>query len=296
MMLSNIFGREKSISKKQVIYEVNDNHDLVCKHPIEAYWWDEKKNFGDWIGPWLISEITGRPVINIKDQNSINAIFSVGSVIEHISKNHKDSIIWGSGLIKKIENKNHKKNVANIKNINAVRGKLTYQELTEKCGIYVPKIFGDPALLLPKFYNPRIDINTKKPSICPHYIHYNYFKNEDLSKNFKIVNVLENPKKVIDEIVNSSLCISSSLHGIIIAQAYGVPWVWLQIVDKPLFGVDFKFHDFFSTCKSGNIPHVKLNADNINYSNMLNISKKANLNELNICLDELLNAFPFNGD
>ena len=49
-------------------------------------------------------------------------------------------------------------------------------------------------------------------------------------------------KATIDEIANSELIISSSLHGIIIAEAYGVPAI---LLNKTEDGDLFKYNDYY---------------------------------------------------
>lgn len=57
---------------------------------------------------------------------------------------------------------------------------LTYNELNNK-GIKCPKIFGDPGLILQKFYNPTIN---KKYilAIIPRWIEYNVIHKMALKK------------------------------------------------------------------------------------------------------------------
>lgn len=51
-------------------------------------------------------------------------------------------------------------------------------------------------------------------------------------------------KGVIDKIVQSRLIISSSLHGVILADAYGVPSVWYRGLIE---SVDFKYKDYYAS-------------------------------------------------
>ena len=50
---------------------------------------------------------------------------------------------------------------------------------------------------------------------------------------------------VIDQICGCDIIASSSLHGLIVAVAYGIPFVWTE--SKHLIGGHFKFHDFFQS-------------------------------------------------
>ena len=49
-------------------------------------------------------------------------------------------------------------------------------------------------------------------------------------------------KNFIDEIVSASFVISSSLHGIILAEAYGIPCVMLKDTESDDF---FKYEDYY---------------------------------------------------
>ncbi len=111
------------------------------------------------------------------------------------------------------------------------------------------KCMGDPAILMPEFYIPSsVCKNCIRFSTCPtHYSTVNFLIISD--KDFHIIDVEQDIIKVIDEICQSEICISASLHGLIIAQAYNIPWVWIDISDKKLYGQHFKFYDFFQHIK-----------------------------------------------
>lgn len=146
---------------------------------------------------------------------------------------------------------------------------------------------------MPIFHQPLIDNCAKKISICPHFSHYKYFSNISTSHCLNVIDVKQSLQSVVNEIANSTVCISSSLHGIIIAQAYGVPWVWLELPQASLDGNDFKFYDFFSTLKSDCICKYSFNFNDINEKSMIELSKKAQLSELKYGINSLYEAFPY---
>ncbi len=49
----------------------------------------------------------------------------------------------------------------------------------------------------------------------------------------------------IDELVACDLIVSSSLHGLVVAIAFGKPVIWAEFTYLPI-GDGFKFRDFFS--------------------------------------------------
>lgn len=222
---------------------------------IPVIYWDTEPNFGDLVGPYLISKITGKAVLNIKDL-PFSGFMTVGSILHMI--NRDNMVVWGSGLIEKptdniIENlKKYRPKIL------SVRGHNTAMCLSN-AGIDVSnkEAYGDPALILPLFYEPKIQDN-KKIRICPHFSHKQYFLENIVSHDkIGIIDVQKDMETVVDAICSSQVCISTSLHGLIVAQAYNIPWVWLEITDNNLRGDEFKFQDFFSTIETSKVSHIK---------------------------------------
>ena len=87
----------------------------------------------------------------------------IGSILD---RGTKSSIIWGAGLISE-----DSEPIEIPKKIYAVRGPKTREKLL-KSGIDCPEIYGDPALLLPKIYNPKIE-KKYELGVIPHYIDKN---------------------------------------------------------------------------------------------------------------------------
>lgn len=255
---------------------------------VFVLYWDGKPNFGDLIGPYLISKITNKPVLNITKECD-SGFMTVGSILQLIDR--KNMVVWGSGFIQNPT----EEVINNIKRFSpeilSVRGKKTVEYLVE-ANISIPEniVYGDPALILPLFYEPLLK-GPKKIGVCPHFMHKSNFLAEIVQDDFiKIIDVQTDVESAVDAISSSSVCISTSLHGLIIAQAYGIPWVWLEIYDKNLLGNDFKFKDFFSTLNEEQVTHVKVKLEDIKNINYKEIAERATLPEKNYNESLILHA------
>jgi len=130
--------------------------------------------------------------------------------------------------------------------IQSVRGPLTRKRLLE-LNVECPPVYGDPGLLLPLHYNPKIN-KKYELGIIPHYIHYekikNIYKNQ---KNILIINLINsNIESVINLILSCKKTVSSSLHGLIVSDAYNIPNKWIQF-DNNIKGDNTKFYDYFQS-------------------------------------------------
>ncbi len=170
----------------------------------------------------------------------------------------------------------------------AVRGSLTRQELSKIYEIDSNLPLGDPALLLPRFFSPCLK-GVNDISIVPHFNHKSLF--ESYEDTFNIVDVIQSPKNVVAEIASSKVCISTSLHGIIIAQVYNILWLLLRIADEILLGDMFKFNDFFSTLEGEDFPIRTILAKNIHNLDFNKLANEASLTSIKTNLDDLLDCF-----
>lgn len=116
-----------------------------------------------------------------------------------------------------------------------VRGPLT-GEIVRRDGGECPDLYGDPAMLLPRVF-PRTVEPVHEVGIFPHYVDM-----EHCRRYPAVISPLWPPAKVLKAIWSCKRIISSSLHGIIAAHAYGIPAAWVQFSDK-LTGDGTKFHD-----------------------------------------------------
>ncbi|MEX0426262.1 GT-D fold domain-containing glycosyltransferase [Nocardioides sp. DS6] len=262
----------------------------LTRDETAVYWWDERANFGDAIGPWLVQRISGAQPVNARRRRRVKpALYAVGSIIGYVDRNNVD--VWGAGLMAPLEGETLERlRKRSDVRVHAVRGECTRLELMRELGWDVPEVYGDPGLLLPRFYTPTPASVPAGVAVVPHYVHKRYFPDEG-PPCVDIVDVAENLERVIDRIAGAQACVATSLHGAIIAQAYGVPWLWLRVEDHPLAGDTFKFADFFSTLDSRVASRDVASAD-IAALDLAAMGAAATLPELQISLDALHEAFP----
>ena len=223
---------------------------------IPLFYWSEikfifreKENYGDLLSKYIVEKISDNPVKFVhpnKQQwykrNRTNFL-AVGSILHHANKH---SIVWGSGII------DHEQEIAEA-DFRAVRGPQT-RDFLLKLGYRCPKVYGDPALLLPKYYNPKVE-KEYKIGIVPHY--HDYKKAVELFQDdpdIKVIDLLTmDVEETTREILSCKNIISSSLHGLIVSHAYKIPTLWVEFSDK-IFGNGVKYQDYFESLK---IPYYK---------------------------------------
>lgn len=253
-------------------------------------------NWGDDLNYYFFRMITGKKVVLLPDTKLAEKLpfenyLCIGSTI--MSFDMRNTIVWGSGLLNDKMGFNVK---SNPKQIRAVRGPLTRKWLLEQ-GIDCPEVYGDPALLLPKFFKPQV-IAHYKVGIIPHYIDIDNKVVNRISKweNTKIIKTsgFNDWKEFINLINSCDFVISSSLHGVIVAEAYGIPVIWSKFEGSNYIqGWDFKFHDFFESIDKPFTEPVEIN-EKMSFEEIQIIANKWHKAKINI--DGLLNACPFKLD
>lgn len=195
--------------------------------------WEKGENFGDYLSKIIIGKIAKTNGFS-KMQNCSNKLLAVGSIL-HFAKT--DDIIWGSGINGKISL--DKLKFTNL-NIRALRGPLS-QEILKKMSIKTPDIFGDPALLIPNLFPELKHTPIKnKVTIIPNLNEYEECK-KITPKTYKLISPLRHWSYIFSEILSSEIVYTSSLHGLIICEAFKVP----VVLFKPFGGETmFKYEDY----------------------------------------------------
>jgi len=257
------------------------------KKKINLYWYahpEGEGNFGDELNPYIIEHLTGekvnylpipgtrinrflklikRLVLNqISFKNALSVLNSlrfkkyyiaIGSIIK--SAEGRNCQVWGSGLMSRSD-------IINKCTFFAVRGEITRKRIKE-LGYNVPLAIGDPALLSPIIYRP----NSNKIydlGVIPHFVQMTELSKKltSTNENILIIDLLKDPETVIEQINSCKKTLSSSLHGIIVSHAYGIPSLWCNLGETALYGDDVKFEDYFSSVAIPFYKRIRLDINN----------------------------------
>ena len=210
---------------------------LVISWPAREH---VRYNWGDKLSPTLVRMLTGRQPThkNAPAVQGASRYYVIGSGMA--AARTKDTV-WGSGYISEETANNSAR-----PRICAVRGPLTRAALLAR-GKDCPEIYGDPAVLLPLFYNPEV-APTYDIGIIQHCREAGL---EPLPMfptglSVRLIDINGGIEEVVDAILSCRQIFSSSLHGLIAAHTYGVPATWIKFSDRPL-GDGFKFKDYWAS-------------------------------------------------
>ena len=210
------------------------------KKQVNLEWWSQKVNVGDYLAKVIFEYMMDRNGIknDVKMKKTIH-LMTVGSLIGMYDF---DAVVWGSGVhcmenVRRI----YKQSKYRKYDVRLVRGPIT-QEFLKSAGYSVPELYGDPAVIMPDIYTPRCEKEYNTSVI----LHLSQKGLLETDQDVHFIDVATNNYQAfIDQIVKSKKVISSSLHGIILAESYGVPAVFLS---QGMSGELMKFYDwYFST-------------------------------------------------
>jgi pyruvyltransferase len=243
-------------------------------------YFDAVANWGDHINPYIIEKMTGKTILQ-STFGWTEHLLAVGSILRNANRN---TIVWGSGFISETSRFR-----GAPKKIAAVRGPLTGQRLTD-LGYENPQIYGDPALLMPRFYSPKVD-KQHKIGLVAHYAE----KNDEIVKHLAslgiyLVDIQLPVETFVDELCKCETIISSSMHGLIAADAYGIPNRWLMLSDK-LVGGEFKFQDYYNAIGIFDETPIKT-AELASIDSLDALIALTSRKEIKLDLDKLYDAFP----
>lgn len=259
-------------------------HKLFDPQGILLKYYSAEPNVGDVLNTYMIPKITGRSV-HKSYTHKFEHLMAIGSLLEGAGPR---SVIWGSGSI----NGTGPIRPVTAARICALRGKKSLALMEKACGTSLDVPLGDPALLMPMFYDPAVETD-KEIGIVPHH------SEKDLSRQLGklitddhlIIDVALDPETFIQQMKRCNVVMSSSLHGLILADAYGIPSKWISISDR-LKGGDWKFGDYYSvTSTPMESPYRTPSVDSL-MDHLETLSRAAEISRYTGSREQLLKSFP----
>ena len=199
---------------------------------VRAFWFNWLNNYGDKLTPWIVEKVTGKQPEFVQAAAAHTKLVAVGSILNSV---RRGCVVWGTGMMSKADIADSRAEYC------AVRGPLTAQHVWSQGG-RAPEIYGDPGILLPRWLAKSTP--AYRLGIIPHYLHYAEAKERWKESDVLVVDLREEVEPVTQQITSCERVLSSSLHGLITAYAYGIPHARLEF-SKPIGGDGSKFADFY---------------------------------------------------
>lgn len=190
-------------------------------------------NFGDELGPAILQRL-GYEVERVENIEEAS-IVACGSILEYVALRARvGTVVWGSGAAK-----NDAIDAANL-DVRAVRGELTRRAIGA-----TDVAIGDPGILVPQLWGrpaPRYGVG-----VLRHYVDKSDYSGADA-----VMDADRSVDEVIDFIGSCRSLLSSSLHGLVVANAWRIPC--LRLHHPEVAGGDFKWIDWWSSRETD--PHA----------------------------------------
>jgi pyruvyltransferase len=246
---------------------------------VSAYWYREMLNFGDLLTP-IVLRHHGLTPTHAYPPKALLA--STGSILEHLPETF-DGFILGSGFI----NAQSHRRFPQAK-ILALRGSHTRNRI-EGHPPHIP--LGDPGLYAARLMGSRADPCCEL-GIIPHHSNLDdpAFRAIAASapNDVRIISPVAQPADVFARLRECEFIVSASLHGIILADALGIPSVWSA--NASLLGGQFKFYDYATAVGRGDWAPVELTG-NESFAELRAMASCAPADAVNACQRDLGEAF-----
>jgi pyruvyltransferase len=217
---------------------------IKFKKPIKLYWWRDTAlgthgNFGDEITKVIIENLYYRKVRWAEPWEC--QMIGAGSLLSDVFKRKKQNkpLVWTSGFLEddKLLLSDDDFEFA------GVRGNLSKERITTNNELQL----GDAGLLASFLNKGNMLSKTNRLGIIPHYIDASSdfirkIKNND---GVNIINPTDDLYTIIKAVSSCEAILSSSLHGLIIADSLGVPNRHL-VLSANVRGAGYKFRDYYS--------------------------------------------------
>lgn len=215
---------------------------------IKLYWCRGKgrddstqRNFGDYLSPLLVEMLAEKPVVYAPVHKA--DMMAIGSILPRESKARRFFLprrlhIWGAGTDApglSFSARHH---------YHALRG---VKSLEQVAGVRGTPALGDPGLLAEHWWAGRPKPEKRyRVGLIPHYVDQNNPQVQAAAKleGVCLIDVFWPVEDVLRAIQSCDFILSSSMHGLIVADSFSVPNRRLRLSAGLIS--DFKFVDYYS--------------------------------------------------
>lgn len=193
-------------------------------------------NFGDALFPLIVERIMKRRLERVDERYSGQKFIPGGSLL-HCARD--GDVIWGAGL-RTEEDFEANPRFRHLR-VAAVRGPITRDFLLNRYQFDVPEVYGDPAILLPQLFPEwRRQPVRGRIGVIPHFSNRHEYTSS--SEHLLLIFPNQEPQHVVSDILTCEFVIAGSLHGLIVAEAFGIPARWLNSSrSEP----ELKYYDYY---------------------------------------------------
>lgn len=242
------------------------------KNRVNLDYWLESDNLGDTLAPVIVNYMLSlRHISPEKPVSGRKHLYAVGSVL---TAGIQDCTVWGSGVLNTVISYRLKNRKLDIR---AVRGPFT-QAVLQDYGYNCPSVYGDPAIFLPKIYTP---VSIKRKYKYGLVMHMDQLQDVPYKDILNIDICTSDYREFVNKLTSVEIVISSSLHGIILAESYGVKAILLKPTKDYL-----KYYDWYYSTGRYSFPIAN------NIEDAFNIVP-APLPDLDVLRKQLLDVFPY---
>ena len=203
-----------------------------------------ERNAGDWFSPLICERLSGRPIAYADPRRC--DLVAAGSLLGRLNKSHRlhrlgfsrPLDIWGTGSLRSGDR------LAGSHRLHALRGRLTLARCT---GTQARPILGDPGLLAELLLDGPV-AKRDRIGVIAHLAdrgHPDIAAFVAATAHARILEITQPVPRLLADIAGCEAVLSSGLHGLVFADALGIPNRWFT-ASGALLGGRHKFDDYYS--------------------------------------------------
>lgn len=251
-------------------------------------------NFGDELSLPLLERLFEVKAIPVPMQKA--ELLAAGSILDAYCRarpsrrflvnmlSRRDPLhVWGSGFMLEQSSEKWPRALA----VHAVRGQMSATRIS---GFSGP--IGDPGILVSRIVQ-KPTIPSASVCLIPHFVDEEFVNALELPPHWRVTHPDGETLDVIAEIASAELVVSSSLHGLIVADSFGIPAVWASSINGLYGNSHYKFFDHASARKAPfNTTQAYLDLVQMNEQELRSLATTP-ARDMTQWQDELMASFPF---